>query len=167
MRTYEDIDLMVLRNDIEGLMKATKDADETIREHAVKALKAINPEEAREVLRQAQSDSSAKVRRAASGETLGDVSLREKMADKAQAVVVDVPEEFQDKKVPLRWLWIMIGTWGVGSLLLALLILVLMFSGGNFGNSAQIIGILVLGIPGIVMLWVAVKKLREGGQKQL
>ncbi|PKM64430.1 MAG: hypothetical protein CVU96_02840 [Firmicutes bacterium HGW-Firmicutes-20] len=160
MRTYEDIDLMVLRNDIEGLMKAAKDADETIRERAVKALRAINPDEAREVLRQAQSDPSAKVRRAASGVTLGDVSLHEKTSGQRQ-----IEDKVEENKISIRWLWIMIGTWGVGSLLLALLILVLMFSGGNFGNSAQIIGVLVLGIPGIVMLWVAVKKLREGGQK--
>ncbi|MDO9592363.1 MAG: HEAT repeat domain-containing protein [Erysipelotrichaceae bacterium] len=160
MRTYEDIDLMVLRNDIEGLMKAAKDADETIRERAVKALRAINPDEAREVLRQAQSDSSAKVRRAASGVTLGDASLREKTS-----VQTPIEDKVEENKISIRWLWIMIGTWGVGSLLLALLILVLMFSGGNFGNSAQIIGVLVLGVPGIVMLWVAVKKLREGGQK--
>jgi hypothetical protein len=162
MRTYEDIDLMVLRNDIEGLMKAAKDADETIREHAVKALRAINPEEAREVLRQAQSDPSAKVRRAASGLALGEDSLREKTADQTQKVDGD---ESKDNKVSIRWLWIMVGTWGVGSVLLALMILVWMFSGGNFGNSGQIIGILVLGGLGIVMLWVAVMKLKEGKRK--
>ncbi|PKM70262.1 MAG: hypothetical protein CVU94_00175 [Firmicutes bacterium HGW-Firmicutes-19] len=162
MRTYEDIDLMVLRNDIEGLMKAAKDADETIREHAVKALRAINPEEAREVLRQAQSDPSAKVRRAASGLALGEDSLKEKMADQTQKVDGD---EGKDIKISIRWLWIMIGTWGVGSVLLALMILVWMFSGSNFGNTGQIIGILVLSGLGIVMLWVAVMKLKEGKRK--
>jgi hypothetical protein len=165
MRTFEDIHLMVLRNDVEGLMKAAKDADETIRLEAVKALKAINPIEAKDVIEQAKSDPSAKVRRAALGISLGEESLHKTLADQAQAVVVDVPDEVRDKRNPLRWLWIVLGTWGVALLLLTMLILVAMFSGGNFGNSGQIIGVLVLGIPGAALLWVAVKMLKEGGKK--
>lgn len=171
MRTYEDIRIMVLRGDIQGLIKATKDADETIREEAVKVLRAMNPPEAKEAIEQALSDSSSKVRRAALGFTKDELTqgakgkivsgVHEHLADQAMPVIVEIPDEFKSKKDSLRWLWILIGTWGVSCILLAMLILMLMFSSGNFGNSGQIIGILVLGIPGIAMLWFAVKKLRS------
>jgi hypothetical protein len=170
MRTYEDIRIMVLRGDIQGLIKATKDADETIREEAVKVLRAMNPPEAKEAIEQALSDSSSKVRRAALGFTKDELAqgakgkivsgVDEQLADQAMPVIVEIPDEFKSKKDSLRWLWILIGTWGVGCILLAMLILMLMFSSGDFGNSGQIIGILVLGIPGIAMLWFAVKKLK-------
>jgi hypothetical protein len=165
MRTYEDIHIMVLRNDVEGLMKAAKDADETIREQAVKALKALNPTEARDVIEQAKSDPSAKVRRAALGVSLGEAVLSEKQLNKSQATDNEVTDGFTDKRNSLRWLWIVLGTWGVAMLLLTMLILAAMFSDGNFGNSGQIIGVLVLGILGVALLWVAVKMLKEGGKK--
>jgi hypothetical protein len=138
VRTYEDIHIMVLRNDIEGLIRAAKDPDETIRLEAVKALRALNPPEAQEVLTNALSDSSANVRRAASRLS-----------------------EAESQKGSLRWLWIVLGTWGVGAILLALFILILMFSDGNFGHTGQIIAILVSGIFGVVLLSVAVVKLRK------
>jgi hypothetical protein len=138
VRTYEDVHIMVLRNDIEGLIRAAKDPDETIRLEAVKALRALNPPEAQEVLTNALSDSSANVRRAAS--RLG---------------------ESESQKGSLRWLWIVLGTWGVGAILLALFILILMFSDGNFGHTGQIIAILVSGIFGVVLLSFAVVKLRK------
>jgi hypothetical protein len=138
VRTYEDIHIMVLRNDIEGLIRAAKDPDETIRLEAVKALRALNLPEAQEVLTNALSDSSANVRRAASRLS-----------------------EAESQKGSLRWLWIVLGTWGVGAILLALFILILMFSDGNFGHTGQIIAILVSGIFGVVLLSVAVVKLRK------
>ena len=106
MRTYEDVQLMVSRNDVQGLIRAASDADETIRLEAVKALKALNPPEAREVLMQAQNDSSPKVRRA----VMLDQSMRG----------VAVSGERKDKQDSLRWLWILLGTWGVSSILLSL-----------------------------------------------
>jgi hypothetical protein len=170
MRTYEDIRIMVLRNDVEGLIRASKDYDETIREEVIRVLRAMNPPEAKEVLEQALSDSSAKVRSAALGISQNALAqgakgkivsdLHEHLVHQAMPVVVDVPEQFKDKRDQLRWLWILMGIWGVGSILLALMILVLMFSDGNFGNSGQIIGILIIGIPGIVMLWISFKKLK-------
>ncbi len=138
MRTYEDVHIMVLRNDIEGLIRAAKDPDETIRLEAVKALRALNPPEAQSVLANALSDSSANVRRAASRLS-----------------------EAESEKGSLRWLWIVLGTWGVGAILLALFILILMFSDGNFGHTGQIIAILVSGIIGVVLLSIAVVKLRK------
>jgi hypothetical protein len=165
MRTYEDIHIMVLRNDVEGLMKAAKDADETIREQAVKALKAINPTEARDVIEQAKSDPSAKVRRAALGVSLGEAVLSEKQLNKSQPTDNEITDGFTDKRNSLLWLWIVLGTWGVAMLLLTMLILAAMFSDGNFGNSGQIIGVLVLGILGVALLWFAVKMLKEGGKK--
>ena len=150
MRTYEDVQIMVLRNDVQGLIRAASDADETIRLEAVKALKALNPPEAREVLMQAQNDSSPKVRRA----VMLDQSMRG----------VAVSGERKDKQDSLRWLWILLGTWGVSSILLSLLISVLVFSNGNFDNSSSTIGILVFGVGGIVLLWLAVLMLKKKNQ---
>lgn len=138
MRTFEDVHIMVLRNDIEGLIRAAKDPDETIRLEAVKALRVLNPPEAQSVLANALNDSSANVRRAASH--LG---------------------ELEGKTGSTRWLWIVLGTWGVGAILLALFILILMFSDGNYGHTGQIIAILVSGIIGVVLLSVAVVKLKK------
>lgn len=138
MRTFEDVHIMVLRNDIEGLIRAAKDPDETIRLEAVKALRVLNPPEAQSVLANALNDSSANVRRAAS--QLG---------------------ELEGKTGSTRWLWIVLGTWGVGAILLALFILILMFSDGNYGHTGQIIAILVSGIIGVVLLSVAVVKLKK------
>lgn len=150
MRTYEDVQLMVMRNDVQGLIRAASDADETIRLEAVKALKALNPPEAREVLMQAQNDSSPKVRRA----VMLDQSMRG----------VAVSGERKDKQDSLRWLWILLGTWGVSSILLSLLISVLVFSNGNFENSTSTIGILIFGVGGIVLLWLAVLMLKKKNQ---
>lgn len=138
MRTFEDVHIMVLRNDIEGLIRAAKDPDETIRLEAVKALRVLNPPEAQSVLANALNDSSANVRRAASH--LG---------------------ELEGKTGSMRWLWIVLGTRGVGAILLALFILILMFSDGNYGHIGQIIAILVSGIIGVVLLSVAVVKLKK------
>jgi hypothetical protein len=138
VRTYEDVHIMVLRNDIEGLIRAAKDPDETIRLEAVKALRVLNPPEAQSVLANALNDSSANVRRAVSH--LGEI---------------------EGETGSMRWLWIVLGTWGVGAILLALFILILMFSDGNYGHTGQIIAILVSGIIGVVLLSVAVMKLRK------
>lgn len=138
VRTFEDVHIMVLRNDIEGLIRAAKDPDETIRLKAVKALRVLNPPEAQSVLANALNDSSENVRRAAS--RLGEI---------------------EGKTGSMRWLWIVLGTWGVGAILLALFILILMFSDGNYGHTGQIIAILVSGIIGVVLLSVAVVKLKK------
>lgn len=142
MRTFEDVELMVLRNDIQGLIVAASDPDETIRWLAVKALRSLNPPQAREVIQNAQYDAHSIVRRAALG-----------------------LEDKKVKKCNLRWLWIMVGTWGVSSILLAMLILFLMFSDGNFAFTSLIFAILVSGIFGGVLLRVAVVKLREKGDE--
>lgn len=161
MRTYEDIHIMVLRNDVEGLVKASKDVDETIREEAVKVLRVLNPPEAAEVLKQALSDPSPKVRRAALGNGKMRPGFQERVQEQNRSVSADDSAKLANKRDSQRWLWILLGTWGIGSLLLAFLILIFMFSDGNFGHTGQIIGILVSGFFGVVMLWVAVKKLRS------
>ena len=169
MKTYEDIHIMALRNDVKGLILAASDADETIRVEAVKVLKALNPPEAREVLTLALDDPSPKVRSAASGisqEQIVQKALNEMKAEyNEQTVDEDVVKEKElnaivDRRDSLQWLWTLFTIIGVSSLLFVMFILLFMFSGGDFGNTGQIIGILIIGIPGIVLLWISFKKLR-------
>jgi VIT1/CCC1 family predicted Fe2+/Mn2+ transporter len=170
MRTYEDIHIMVLRNDVDGLILAASDADETIREEVIKVLKALNPPQAREVLKQALNDPSLKVRRAASGmfENQMVQKAMEEMAAESneQTIDEDIPQEkasntIEERRDSLQWLWTLFTIIGVSSILFVILILVFMFSGGDFGNTSQIIGVLIVGIPGIILSWISFKKLRD------
>jgi hypothetical protein len=79
-----------------------------------------------------------------------------------QAEVVDVPDEFVQHKDPMKWLWYLFGFWGITSIALALLSIISIILVGNFSDSGQIIGILVIGIPGIVLLWISFSKLKNG-----
>jgi Fe2+ transport system protein B len=174
MRTYEDVHIMVLRNDVKGLILAASDADETIRMEAVKALKALNPPEAKEVLELARRDPSSMVRSAASGisqEQIVQKALNEMKAESnEQTVDEEVVKEkelnaIEDRRDSLQWLWSLFTIIGVSSILFVMFILIFMFSGGNFGNTGQIIAILIVGIPGILLLWISYKKLR--GRKKV
>jgi membrane-associated HD superfamily phosphohydrolase len=174
MRTYEDIHIMVLRNDVDGLILAATDADETIREEAVKVLKALNPPQARDVLLQALNDPSPKVRRAASGmfqDRIVQQAINEIVAEAdEQPVDEDIVKEeelsaIKDRRDSLQWLWSLFTIIGVSSILFVIMVLIFMFSGGNFGNTGQIMIILIVGIPGILLLWLSYKKLKKNKEK--
>lgn len=175
MRTYEDVHIMVLRNDVDGLILAASDADETIREEVIKVLKAMNPPQAKEVLELALNDPSPKVRRAALGMSKNQIvqqAMKEMAAESnEQTIEEDIPQEkalnaIEERRDSLQWLWSLFTIIGVSSILFVILILVFMFSGGDFGNTSQIIGVLIIGIPGIIMLWISFKKLKERKDKQ-
>ncbi|MDP3305801.1 MAG: HEAT repeat domain-containing protein [Erysipelotrichaceae bacterium] len=178
MRTYEDIHSMVLRNDVKGLILAASDADETIREEAVKVLRALNPPEAKEVLTLALDDPSPNVRSAASGISQEQV-VQQAMAEMALESNEETDDEdddvikekelnaIEDRRDSLQWLWTLFTIIGVSSILFVMLILIFMFSGGDFGNTGQMIGILIIGIPGIVLLWISFRKLRERKEKDV
>jgi hypothetical protein len=175
MRTYEDIHIMVLRNDVKGLIDAASDADETIRLEAVKALKALNPPEARQVLLNALGDPSANVRRAAYDHGHNDFSQSERKEMFSQssehffnASMSDVPNfsnETKERIDPLRWLWMLFRTWGIFSLIFSVMIVAALYYGSEFKDSGQIFGILATGIPGIVLLWLALMKLKKRREK--
>lgn len=160
MRTYEDISIMILRNDVAGLIKATKDPDETIREQAVKALRLIKTPEVTQVLTEALNDPSDKVRRAAQFACSTKSKPQPRSTGPVVAVELEVEEETQPKK-ERRGLWIVLGSWGIASLLLAVLLLFYLFSEGNFGNSGQIFGIFALLFGGGILLFVSVRKLNK------
>lgn len=171
MKTYEDIQLMVLRNDVQGLIDAAGDADETIRLEAVKALKALNPPEAREVLLNALGDPSVKVRRVVYDHGHNDFTQSERKEMFSQssehffnASMSDVPNfsnNTKDRIDPLRWLWMLFRTWGIFSLIFSALIVVVLYNGSDFKDSGQIFGILATGIPGLALLWLALMKLKK------
>lgn len=175
MRTYEDIQLMVLRNDVQGLIDAASDADETIRLEAVKALKALNPPEARDVLLNALGDPNVNVRRAAYDHGHNDFSQSERREMFSQSSehffntsMSDVPSfsnKTKDRIDPLRWLWMLFRTWGIFSLIFSVLIVVVLYYGSDFRDSGQIFGILVTGIPGVILLWLALMKLKKRKEK--
>ena len=88
-----------------------------------------------------------------------------------QTIEEDIPQEkalnaIEERRDSLQWLWSLFTIIGVSSILFVILILVFMFSGGDFGNTSQIIGVLIIGIPGIIMLWISFKKLKERKDKQ-
>ncbi|MDP2814931.1 MAG: HEAT repeat domain-containing protein [Erysipelotrichaceae bacterium] len=136
MRTYEDIHIMVLRNDVKGLILAASDADETIREEAVKVLRALNPPEAKEVLTLALDDPSPNVRSAASGisqeqvvqQAMAEMALEsnEETIDENIAIEAesDALEEREDSQKKL-WTWFTVI--GASSVLFVILILIFVF----------------------------------------
>jgi hypothetical protein len=160
MRTYEDIQIMVLRHDVPGLIKAAKDADETIREQAIKALRLIDSEEVAQVLLDALNDPSDKVRRAAQFACKPKPLGQPREGAPVVAIPVEIPQEFEQRKDLKRWLWIVLGSWGIAFLLLAGLVLFTMFSGGNFGNSGQILMVIVFALSGCILLYISVKRLK-------
>ncbi len=159
MRTYEDISIMILRNDVAGLIKATKDPDETIREQAVKALRLIHTPEVEQVLLEALNDPSDKVRRAAQFACSAKSKPQPRSTGPVVAVELEA-EETQPKK-ERRGLWIVLGSWGIACLLLAVLLVFYLFSEGNFGSSGQIFGIFALLFGGGILLFVSVRKLSK------
>lgn len=136
MRTYEDIHIMMLRNDVKGLILAASDADETIREEAVKVLKALNPPEAKEVLTLALNDPSPKVRSAASGISQAQVvqkALNEMKAESNEETVDEniaieaESEALEEREFSQKKLWTWFSVIGAISVLFVILILIFMF----------------------------------------
>ena len=160
MSTYEDIQIMVLRHDVQGLIKAAKHPDETIREQAIKALRLIDTPEVLTVLTEALNDPSDKVRRAAQFACKPKSVPQLREGKPVVMMPVDIPKEFEPKK-EVRWLWIVLGSWGVACLLLAALMFSSVFSSGNFGNSGQLLSIFVLILLGLILLFLSVKKLKS------
>lgn len=182
----DDLKRMKFNKDFEGLSKAINDEDRDTRQEAVLTLCGMlnEPEAIKLLLLCVASEKDAYIQMLASNglELSQNPSAVEMLSSEVnyeesvrpyeqrsylysqplaqQAEVVDVPEEFVQHKDPLKWLWYLLGFWGVSSITLALLILVFMFLDGNFGNSGQIIGIFIIGIPGIAMLWISFRKLK-------
>lgn len=78
----------------------------------------------------------------------------------SRAVEVEVPEEFRSSKSPMRWLWYLVGFWGISSLSFALMILFVVFSDGGFRNVGQAVGLLLTSVAGMIFLWISVRKLK-------
>ena len=136
MRTYEDIHIMMLRNDVKGLILAASDADETIREEAVKVLRALNPPEAKEVLTLALDDPSPKVRSAASGISQAQVvqkALNEMKAESNEQTVDEniaieaESEAIEERADSQKKLWTWFTVIGALSVLFVILILIFVF----------------------------------------
>lgn len=136
MRTYEDVHIMVLRNDVQGLILAASDADETIREEAVKVLRALNPPEAKEVLTLALDDPSPKVRSAASGisqeqvvqQAMAEMALESNEETVDENIAIEAESEaLEEREDSQKKLWTWFTVIGASSVLFVILILIFVF----------------------------------------
>ena len=181
MISKEDILEMKSSMNVASLIESLKDPNPLIRVEAIKALSELHLGDVAALLGVVINDPDPRVQRAIQDVSMGlpvrdegnvrlggDIRADDRSFQQSKSKKAEIhSERVTDEQLKFRWFWILLKTWGVTSVLFAFLILIFAFSQGSFGDSDQVISVLIFASLGVIMLVIAAKKLRSNKESEL